>query len=124
MYKIVHYYIPFFVHSYFIINREFKYMENEKVKYLVNIINSMSLKDKLRLGICMSKSEWSGLIYNTKENYEKFDSMLKDIDKEYRTTLINFGKYKLVMFAMTKLMEMETTEQNKVALYLFNIIEP
>ena len=99
-------------------------MENEKVKYLVNIINSMSLKDKLRLGICMSKSEWSGLIYNTKENYEKFDSMLKDIDKEYRTTLINFGKYKLVMFAMTKLMEMETTEQNKVALYLFNIIEP
>ena len=27
----------------------FKYMENEKVKYLVNIINSMSLKDKLRL---------------------------------------------------------------------------
>ena len=46
--------------------------------------------------------------------------MLKDIDEEYRTTLINFAKYKLVMFAMAKLMEMETTEQNKVALYLFN----
>ncbi len=26
------------------------------------------------------------------------------------------------MFAMAKLMEMETLEQNKVALYLFNII--
>ena len=26
------------------------------------------------------------------------------------------------MFAMAKLMEMETTEQNKVALYLFNNI--
>ena len=26
------------------------------------------------------------------------------------------------MFAMAKLMEMETTEQNKVVLYLFNII--
>ena len=98
-------------------------MENEKVKYLVNIINSMSIKDKLRLAICMSQSKWSGLIYNTKENYEKFDSMLKDIDEEYRTTLINFGKYKLVMFAMAKLMEMETTEQNKVALYLFNSIK-
>lgn len=46
--------------------------------------------------------------------------MLKDIDEEYRTTLINFGKYKLVMFAMAKLMEMDITEQNKVALYLFN----
>ena len=87
-------------------------MENEKVKYLIDIINNMDIKDKLRLAICMSKSEWSGLIYNSKENYEKFDSMLKDIDEEYRTTLINFGKYKLVMFAMAKLMEMQATEQN------------
>ena len=79
-------------------------------------------KDKLRLAICMNQSKWSGLIYNTKENYEKFDAMLKEIDEEYRTTLINFAKYKLVMFAMAKLMEMETTEQNKVALYLFNNI--
>ena len=97
-------------------------MKNEKVKYLINMINHMDIKDKLRLAICISKSKWSGLIYNTKENYEKFDSMLKDIDEEYRTTLINFGKYKLVMFVMAKLMEMETTEQNKVALYLFNNI--
>ena len=96
-------------------------MENEKVKYLISMINNMDIKDKLRLAICVSKSEWSGLIYNTKENYEKFDSILKDIDEEYRITLINFGKYKLVMFAMAKLMEMETTDQNKVALYLFNI---
>ena len=62
--------------------------------------------------------------YNsTKENYEKFDKILKEVDEEYRTTLINFSKYKLVMFAMSKLMEMETTEQNKVAMYLFNCIK-
>ncbi len=48
--------------------------------------------------------------------------MLKGIDEEYRTTLINFWKYKLVMFAMAKLMEMKTAEQNKVSLYLFNRI--
>ena len=98
-------------------------METEKVQYLINMINDMDIKDKLRLAICMSQSKWSGFIYNTKESYEKFDTMLKDIDEEYRTTLINFGKYKLVMFAMAKLMEMETTEQNKVALYLFNSIK-
>ena len=95
-------------------------MKNEKVKYLIDIINNMDIKDKLRLAICMSQSKWSGLIYNTKEYYEKFDSILKDIDEEYRTTLINFGKYKVVMFVMAKLMEMETTEQNKVAMYLVN----
>ena len=98
-------------------------MENEKVKYLIDMINDMDIKNKLRLALCMSKSEWSGLIYNTKENYEKFDSMIKSIDEEYRITLINFGKYKLVMFAMAKLMEMEITEQNQIGLYLFNIIQ-
>ena len=61
-------------------------------------------------------------IANTKENYEKFDAMLKEVDEEYRTTLISFAKYKIVMFAMAKLMEMEITERNKVALYLFNNI--
>ena len=97
-------------------------MENEKVKYLVNIINNMSSKDKLRLGICLSTSNWSNILYNKTEMYDKFDTMLKEVDEEYRTTLINFAKYKLVMFAMAKLMEMETTEQNKVELYLFNLI--
>ena len=98
-------------------------MENEKVEYLINLINDMDIKYKLRLAICMGQSKWSGLIYNNKENYEKFDAMLKEVDEEYRTTLINFAKYKIVMFAMAKLMEMETTEQNKVALYLFNNIK-
>ena len=89
----------------------------EKVNEVIEIINRMDIKDKLRLAICISQSEWSGLIYNTKENYEKFDVMLKELDEEYRTALVNFTKYKLVMFAMAKLMEMETTEQNKVTLY-------
>ena len=79
-------------------------MENNKVEFLINMINDMDIKDKLRLAICMSQSKWSGRIYNTKEYYEKFDSMLKDIDEEYRTTFINFGKYQLTMFAIAKLM--------------------
>ena len=95
----------------------------ENVNEVIEIINKMDIKDKLRLAICISKSKWSGLIYNTKENYEKFDTMLKDIDEEYRTTLINFGKYKLVMFVMAKLTEMESEEQNKVAMYLINCLD-
>ena len=95
---------------------------NEKVKYLINMINDMDIKDKLRLAICMSQIKWSGLIYNTKENYEKFDTMLKEVDEEYRTTIINFAKYKLVMFVMAKIMEMTKEEQNQTAMYLFNRI--
>ena len=98
-------------------------MDNEKVEYLINMINDMDIKDKLRLGICLTTSDWTNILYNKTEMYEKFDTMLKEVDEEYRTTLINFGKYKLVMFAMTKLMEMKEEQQNQVALYLFNHIK-
>ena len=97
-------------------------MKSEKVKYLMDMINDMNIKDKLRLAICMSNSNYTNLKYNKPEMYNYFDNRLKEIDEEYRTTLINFGKYKIVMFAMAKIMEMETTEQNKVALFLFNSI--
>ena len=97
-------------------------MENENVKYLINMINKMDIKDKLRLAICMSQDKWSGLIYNTKENYEKFSNMLKMIDDEYRTTNINMAKYFNIMFAEAKLMESPVEQQNQVALYLFNIL--
>ena len=85
-------------------------MENEKVKYLINIINYMDRKDKLRLGICLSTSDWSNILYNKTEMYEKFDCILKEIDEEYRTTLIDFAKYKFVIFTIAKIMEMTKEE--------------
>lgn len=89
-------------------------MGKNKVENVINIIKDMNMKDKLRLGICLTTSDWANILYNKTEMYEKFDTMLKEVDEEYRTTLINFAKYKLVMFAMAKLMEMETTEQKKL----------
>ncbi len=97
-------------------------MENEKLKYLIDMINDMDLTNKLRLAICMSDSSCTNLKYDKPEMYKYFDSMLKEIDEEYRTTLRNFAKYHLIMFAMAKIMEMDKTEQNKVALYLVNKI--
>ncbi len=97
-------------------------MENEKVKYLIDMINDMDLTNKLRLAICMSDSSCTNLKYDKPEMYKYFDSMLKEIDEEYRTTLINFAKYHLIMFAMAKIIEMEKEEQNQVTLYLFNVL--
>ena len=95
-------------------------MEENKVKNVINIIKDMDINNKLRLGICLSKSDWINILYNKNEMCKKFDTMLKEIDEEYRTTLINFAKYKLVMFTMAKIMEMEQDERNKIALYLIN----
>ena len=39
--------------------------------------------------------------------------MLKEIDDEYRTALINFAKYPFIMFAMAKFMEM--TKEEKIS---------
>lgn len=97
-------------------------MENEKVKYLIDMINNMDLTNKLRLAICMSNSIYVDLKYDNPDMYNYFDTMLKEIDEEYRITLINFAKYHLIMFAMAKIMEMTKEEQNQVALYLVNSI--
>ncbi len=95
-------------------------MKENKVENVINIIKDLDTKDKLRLGICLTTSDWANILYNKTEMYEKFDTMLKEIDEEYRTTLVNFAKYKIVMFTMAKIMEMEQVERNQVSLYLFN----
>ena len=99
-------------------------MEENKVENVINIIRDMNIKDKLRLGICLSTSDWANILYNKAEMYEKFDTMLREIDEEYRTTLINFGqsKYFIINFTMAKIMEMKQNERNKIALYLLNSI--
>ena len=99
-------------------------MKENKVENVINIIKDLDTKDKLRLGICLTTSDWANILYNKTEMYEKFDTMLKEIDEEYRTTLVNFAKYKIVMFTMAKIMEKEQTERNKIVLYLFNNIKP
>ena len=64
-------------------------MEDEKVKYLINMINDMELTNKLRLAICMSNSSYTNLKYDKPEMYKYFDNMIifrifaKDIDNIY-----------------------------------------
>ena len=97
-------------------------MKENKVENVINIIKDMDIKNKLRLSICLTTSDWANILYDKAEMYEKFDTMLKEVDEEYRTTLINFAKYKLVMFTMAQIMEMEQDKRNKIALYLVNSI--
>ena len=97
-------------------------MNDEKVNYLIDMIKDMDIENKLRLAICMNDSSTTHLGYDKKEMHKHFDLLLKEINKEYRNTIVNFANYPLIMFAMAKIMEMDSFEQNKVALYLFNSI--
>ena len=103
--------------------KENEMMKENKLNNVISIINDMDIKDRLRLGICLTTSNWANILYNKDEMYERFDTKLKEVDEEYRTTIVNFAEYKIVMFAMAKIMEMEQSEINKTALYLFNSIK-
>ena len=83
----------------------------------------MDLENKLRLAICMcDMASHTNLEYDKKEMYKYFDKLLKEISFEHRTTTINFENYPYIIFVLSKIMEMDSTQQNKVALYLFNSI--
>ena len=99
-------------------------MNSDKINYLIDMIKDMDIENKLRLAICMCDDySHTSLAYDKKEMYKYFDNLLKQINIEYKTTLINFANYPLIMFAMAKILEMDSEEQNKVALYLFNSID-
>ena len=96
---------------------------DDKVKNVISIIKSMDLKNKLRLGLCISSSAYTNLKYNKAHIHSIFDKRLKEIDNEYLTSYVNMRKYPTIPFAMSKIMEMNYTEQNQVAMYLYNNIE-
>ena len=82
----------------------------------------MDLKNKLRLGVCISSSAYTNLKYNKAHIHSIFDKRLKEIDNEYLVSYVNMRKYPILLFIMAKIMEMNNQEQNQVAMYLYNSI--
>ena len=95
---------------------------DDKVKYVIDIINNMDVKNKLRLGVCMSSSAYTNLKYNKAHIHSIFDKRLKEIDNEYLTNYVNMRKSPTILFIMSKLMEMTKEQQNQIALFIFNSI--
>ena len=95
---------------------------DDKVKDVIDIIKNMDLKNKLRLGVCMSSSVYTNLKYNKVHIYSIFDKRLKEIDNEYLASYVNMRKYPIILIVMAKIMEMNNQEQNQIAMYLYNNI--
>lgn len=95
---------------------------DDKVRDVIDIIKNMDLKNKLRLGVCISSSAYTNLKYNKAHIHSIFDKRLKEIDNEYLVSYVNMRKYPILLFIMAKIMEMNNQEQNQVAMYLYNSI--
>ena len=66
---------------------------DDKVKNVIDIIKNIDLKNKLRLGVCMSSSAYTNLKYNKAHIHSIFEKKLKEIDNEYLTSYVNMRKY-------------------------------
>ena len=95
---------------------------DDKVKDVIKIIKNMDIKNKLRLGVCMSSSAYTNLKYNKAHIHSIFDKRLKAINNEYLVSYINMRKYPTILFAMAKITEMNNQEQNQIAIYLINSV--
>ena len=96
---------------------------DDKVKNVISIIKNMDLKNKLRLGVCMSSSAYTNIKYNKAHIHSIFDKKLKEIDNEYLVSYVNMKKYPTILFVMAKIMEMNNQEQNQIAMFLYNNIK-
>ena len=54
--------------------------------------------------------------------FEDKNKKLKEIDNEYLTNYVNMRKYPTILFAMVKIMEMSSIEQNQIVMFLCNSI--
>ena len=98
-------------------------MNSDKVNFLINMIDDMDTKDRLRLAVRMTNSIYCSIQYDRTKMFKHFDVLLKEIDRDYKNFSVIGTENKVIIFAMAKMMEMSTEEQNQVALYLFNSIK-
>lgn len=94
----------------------------QKIDLIMNTIKGMDIKNKLRLGVCIFSSSYINISYDKAKIFNKIDAKLKEIDKEYTISFKGIEDHPIVLFAASKIMELTIEEQNRVAMYLVNIL--
>lgn len=96
----------------------------EKVKSLVGMVDNLKGIDKIRLAIQILEN----LYFSTEYDVDGFIKLLKEIlgqlDPDYNKTIINFAKYKNILFISAKFSELSLIEKQQFSVeMLFNIFE-
>ena len=94
----------------------------QKIDLIMNTIKGMDIKNKLRLGVCIFSSSYINISYDKARIFNKIDAKLKEIDKEYTISFKGIEDHPIVLFAASKIMELTKEEQNRIAMYLVNIL--
>ncbi len=96
----------------------------KKVINLINNFDTLNNIDKLRLSIYILENKNFDVNFNTRDITILLKEVLSNLDYIYRKTIINFSKYKHLLFFSTKYLELNDLEKKKFTVeMLFNIYE-
>lgn len=92
----------------------------KKVINLINDFDTLSNIDKLKLSIYILENK----NFNTRDIIILLKKVLSNLDSNYHKTIINFSKYKHLLFFSAKYLELSIMEKKKFTVeMLFNIYE-
>ena len=83
----------------------------EKVIDLLDMYDNLSNVDKIRLAIYLLENKNFDINFNTKDMIILLKEVLNKLDPSYSKTIVNFAKYKNILFLSAKYLEL--TEKEK-----------
>ncbi len=96
----------------------------EKVIDLLDIYDNLSNIDKIRLAIYLLENKNFNINFNVKDIIILLKEVLNKLDSNYIKTVVNFAKYKNLLFLSAKYLELtEKEKKNFIIEMLFNLFE-
>ena len=96
----------------------------EKVIDLLDMYDNLSNIDKIRLAIYLLENKNFDINFNIKDMIILLKEVLNKLDPSYSKTIVNFAKYKNLLFLSAKYLELTEKEKKNFSIeMLFSIFE-
>ena len=96
----------------------------EKVTRLLDMYDNLSNIDKVRLAIYLLENKEFEINFNVKDMIILLKEVLNKLEPSYSKTIVNFAKYKNLLFLSAKYLELTEKEKKNFSIeMLFNIFE-
>lgn len=96
----------------------------KKVIDLLDMFDNLKNIDKVRLAIYLLENKNFDVNFNIKDMIILLKEILNKLDPSYSKIIVNFAKYKHLLFLSAKYLELDSIEKKKFSIeMLFNIYE-
>lgn len=96
----------------------------KKVIDLIHQFDNLSDIDKVRLAIYLLENKYFNVDFNIEDMINTLKSILGKLDSNYTKVIINFSKYKHLLFFSAKYLELTEKEKKYLSVeMIFNIYE-